>query len=431
MGNLFKKSKAAVENYVGSVSGDANAIGSQLKSKLGSKEALSNTFDQRIADGLSDLLTGATGIRTSNLPEISDEVMKSRTKNREERAKVLNGAMNRAGGTPSNAVMIKYPENFLNDKGEPAEMVNYIHFRSKQRPESIREPNDLVYDIFLYIPDNLNDTLQVEYEEAEKGMLESVVGSMFTDNNEFGMSKEEFKRIMIEAAPGGAVLKQAAGKVVNPMKFQLLKGVNFRTYSYDFILRPKNTQEADSIRQMVHAFRHSSLPGVTGPNDRIYTFPNEWAIRFHGPFKNYIDYPLISVCTGVDVDFTGGQSFQAMIDGAPTAISLKLAFTESSTLNRKKYEEGSSAFLNKGTDSRETWQDNFKGVIKANDIDDALRTDRNNELKKRQKEIEDMEDDDPNKAKEQQKWINDYNKNNPPGTEGSGEAGMSEFLGKG
>ena len=68
MGNLFKKSKSAVKNYVGSVKGDANAIGSQLKSKLGSKEALSNTFDQRISDGLSDLLTGATGIRTSNIP---------------------------------------------------------------------------------------------------------------------------------------------------------------------------------------------------------------------------------------------------------------------------------------------------------------------------------------------------------------------------
>ena len=423
MGNLFKKSKAAVENYVGSVSGDANAIGSQLKSKLGSKEALSNTFDQRIADGLSDLLTGATGIRTSNLPEISDEVMKSRTKNREERAKVLNGAMTRAGNDPAKGVMIKFPENFLNDKGEPAEMVNYIHFRSKTRPKA--EPGEKVYDIFLYIPDNLTDNLQVEYEEAEKGLMESVVGSLFTEGNEMGMSKEEFKRIMIEGAPGSAILKQAAGQIVNPMKFQLLKGVNFRTYSYDFILRPKNTGEADTIRQMVHAFRESALPGVTGDNDRIYTFPNEWAIRFHGPFKDYIDYPLISVCTGVDVDFTGGQSFQAMIDGAPTAISLKLAFTESTTLNRKKYAEGASAFINKGTDNRETYQDTFKGIVTQADKEEAIKTNRNTELKKRQKEIEDMEDDDPAKKTEQQKWINDYNKNNPEG----GEKGMAEFLG--
>ena len=237
------------------------------------------------------------------------------------------------------------------------------------------------------------------------------------------MSKEEFKRIMIENAPGSAMLKQAAGQIVNPMKFQLLTGVDFRTYSYDFTLRPKNSKEADTIRHMVHAFRESALPGVTGDNDRIYTFPNEWAIRFHGPFKDYIDYPLISVCSNVDVDFTGGQSFQAMIDGAPTAISLKLSFTETTTLNRKKYAEGASAFINKGTDNREYYQDTFKGIVNQADVDEALKTDRNTELKKRQKEIEDMEDGSAAKDAAEQQWVSDYNKNNPNG----GQKGMEEF----
>ncbi len=424
MGNLFKKAKSAASNYVGSVAGDANAIGSKLKSKLGSKEALSNTFDQRIADGLSDLLTGATGIRTSNLPEISDEVMKAKSKNREARAKVLNGKARSDLGV-ANAVKIKYPESFLNDAGLPDQLPNYIHFRSKKRQHA--KPGEKVYDIFLYIPDQLSDNLAVEYEEADKGLMESVIGKMFTDSNDMGMSKEEFKRIMIENAPGSNILKAAAGQVVNPMKFQLLKGVNFRTYSYDFTLRPKNTQEADTIRHLVHAFRESSLPGVKGDNDRIYTFPNEWAIRFHGPFKDYIDYPLISVCTGVDVDFTGGQAFQAMADGAPAAISLKLAFTETTTLNRKKYAMGASAFINKGTEGRETYQDNFKGIVNSNDVSEALKTDRNTELKKRQKKIEDMEDGSDEKKAAQKEWINDYNNNNPD----SGTGGMAGFLASG
>ena len=100
------------------------------------------------------------------------------------------------------------------------------------------------------------------------------------------------------------------------------------------------------IKKIIYAFKISSLPGTDGDHARIYTFPNEWAIRFHGPFKDYIDYPLISICTGIDIDFTGGQSFQAMIDGAPTAVTLKVSFTETTTLNRKKYAEGASAFIN-------------------------------------------------------------------------------------
>ena len=382
--SLFKKSKSAVKNYVGSIKGDANSIGSQLKSKLGSMESISNTFDQRIADGLTDLLTGATGIRTSNIPEISDKAMKAKSKNREQRAQVLNGAMKRHN-TPATGVKLKFPESFLREDGTADELPNYIHFRSKTR--SLPEPGEKVYDIFLYIPDDLSDNLAVEYEEQEKGLLESVVGKVFTDGNDFGMSGDEFKRIMIDNAPGSAIIKQAAGKTVNPMKFQLFKGVNFRTYSYDFNLRPKNKKEANVIREMVHAFKESALPGVMGANDRIYTFPNEWSIRFHGPFKDYIDYPLVSICTSVDVDYTGGQAFQAMTDGAPSAVSLKISFTETTTLNRKKYSEGSSAFTNQGGDGRERYQDEGKSsFIKQEDGSAALA-----EQRKKAKEEEDNE----------------------------------------
>ena len=55
---ILKKSKKALKNYVGSMKGDLNSALSDVKSKFGSVGNFSNTFDQRIADGLSDLLTG-------------------------------------------------------------------------------------------------------------------------------------------------------------------------------------------------------------------------------------------------------------------------------------------------------------------------------------------------------------------------------------
>ena len=42
---------------------------------LGTGKNLSNLFDQRIADGLDDLISGALGFRISNIPEISNEVL--------------------------------------------------------------------------------------------------------------------------------------------------------------------------------------------------------------------------------------------------------------------------------------------------------------------------------------------------------------------
>ena len=88
---------------------------------------------------------------------------------------------------------------------------------------------------------------------------------------------------------------------------------------------------------------------------------------------------------------------------------------------------GASAFINKGTEGRETYQDNFKGIVNSNDVSEALKTDRNTELKKRQKKIEDMEDGSDEKKAAQKEWINDYNNNNPD----SGTGGMAGFLASG
>ena len=115
---------------------------------------------------------------------------------------------------------------------------------------------------------------------------------------------------------------------------------------------------------MIYAFKLSALPGTTGDNNRIFTFPNEWAIRFRGPFKDKIDYPLVSVCTGVDVNYTDGQGFATFSDGSPMSVGLTINFTETATLTRDKYKKRSSAFF--GSD-RESSQEGGSDLITTND----------------------------------------------------------------
>ena len=61
-----------IQGLIGSFSGDANAFTSALGFGGGS-----NKFDQRLKDGLSDLLGGALGIRMSQVPEISAAVLET------------------------------------------------------------------------------------------------------------------------------------------------------------------------------------------------------------------------------------------------------------------------------------------------------------------------------------------------------------------
>jgi len=137
--------------------------------------------------------------------------------------------------------------------------------------------------------------------------------------------------------PGGKIIQWATGNMINPMKFQALEGVDFRTYTYKFTLRPKTRDEADEIRDIIYAFKWSMLPGVAGYDAKVWTYPNDWAIRFQGPIKQWVDFPLTAVCTGCDVDYGGGGNVTTFVDGAPTAIDLTLTFTETVQLSRERF----------------------------------------------------------------------------------------------
>ena len=356
----FKKVRGAIRGFVGSISGDLNSITSGLSDKV---SGAGNKFDQRIADSLSDLLTGLTGTRTSNIPAISKQVLETKGVNRENRNKVLNDpGRGRATKSPGVKTALRFPEHFQSEQSEGTNLNNYIHFRSLERQVTDKNSENL-YDIFLYVPDGLTDNLAVSYTEADKGIVEGLAEAYKAEfAGGTGTSGEELKEIIMAAAPGNSIIKQAAGQTINPLKFQLFEGVGFRTYSYTFNLRPKNKNESLAIQNIIFAFKLSALPGTTGANNRIYTFPNEWAIRFRGPFKDHIDYPLVSVCTGVDVNYSDGQSFSTFQDGSPMSVGLTLNFTETTTLTRDKYKSRSASF-GSTNDNRESTQEGGSDLV--------------------------------------------------------------------
>ena len=362
---IFKKSKKSLKNHIGSVSGDLNSAFSKLKSKFGSAGNFSNSFDQRISDGLSDLLTGATGIRTSNIPEISNEVLAMKQTNREARAKVLNdmdGQSGRATGTPGEKKKLTFPENFETENGDGTlGLSNYIHFRALPIRNggrgSFGDRKDTLYDIFLYVPEEMTDGTDVTYKAGEKTVTDSIIAKLFTlgegtDQNVGGQIGRAVKEAVL-----GDIGKAAAGRVVNPMKFQLFEGVEFRTFQYTFVLYPKNPNDSRIIREMTHAFKRASLPDIVPKSGgRTYSFPNEWAIRYQGPIKRWMDFPMTSVLTSVKTNQSTAGSAR-MIDGAPVAVELSLSFQEVVTLDRQKYDKRVSAFKNPTGQRRENSQE--------------------------------------------------------------------------
>ena len=204
---------------------------------------------------------------------------------------------------------------------------------------------DPIYDIFLYLPHDLGDAIKVEYESADAGIIDTFFARIFTGgsgvDDMMGESKgidfSELLNMVKGMLPGGAIIQRAAGAMANPMSFQTFKGVNFGSYTYKFTLSPTSLEESETIRHIIHALKLSTLPGTAGANARIWTMPNEWVVKFQGPIKHWIDFPLTVVCESVDVNYAAGAGYTLMESGAPQAIELTVTFKETTQMSRQKY----------------------------------------------------------------------------------------------
>ena len=90
-GAKIKKAAKKVKGWVSSGKGDSNAL-SSMSDKFGIGRSFSNKFDQRLQDGLDDLLGGALGIKMSKVPEISAEVLSTKEAARLARQKAVGKA---------------------------------------------------------------------------------------------------------------------------------------------------------------------------------------------------------------------------------------------------------------------------------------------------------------------------------------------------
>ena len=148
----------------------------------------------------------------------------------------------------------------------------------------------------------------------------------------------------------GAGLKSAGRVAQNPYAEQLFNGVDFRSFSFEFVFTATNKEEYGQIRNIIKMFRKNSRPGYLTHDgkdiDALYTFPNEFGIFFktmrNGKYVKNEHLPKLHdcVCTKVDTNFAPGGQWLAHHDGEPISISLSLGFTETQKNAQREIEAG-------------------------------------------------------------------------------------------
>ena len=202
--------------------------------------------------------------------------------------------------------------------------------------------------ISLYIPDTMNTSESIQWENSslkEYGatMARGLggVASMFSQADKLsGASKNTMRSVSSVLEAAGAT-GNVSGFAINPQLLVIFKGLEPRSFAYEFYFTPKNEKEAQSIRSIVEAFRFHSHPELWDSYGAFFVAPSTFDIQFmhKGKINNNIHQIKTCVLKSVNVDYAP-FSWSTYVDGMPVQTKLALQFQEADIITKQDIEKG-------------------------------------------------------------------------------------------
>lgn len=230
--------------------------------------------------------------------------------------------------------------------------------------------------ISLYIPDSMNFSSSYDWQDAsiteaggkalKYGQLAGGGYTAATSGDLGGKNMEALQHIgggaladlMFGAGGAGNGLGDIglgiAGLAVNPQIFVLFRGVDMRTFQFDFIFTPKSEREAFNVRQIIKAFRFHAAPEVDPYTGRYFIAPSIFNIEYMyapppkggasgvtniGKKNQNIFQMMTLVLQKLSVDYApfGWSTYN---DGMPIQTHLSMVFKETEILTKTKVNMG-------------------------------------------------------------------------------------------
>ena len=259
------------------------------------------------------------------------------------------------------------PTNVTGQKTEDekiAEIVEGAQYVKVKRPPTKR----LDTAIALYMPAQVQVTYGTKYNDTEISPFAAAAGEAITNamggmglsdnyNQVVGKIAEGFKKkgvlmglsILDGIGVTGAreALEISSGEIIADRMELAFKGVDRRSFQYQFKMIPRNSREADEIRKIVFAFKSNMLPELIGGRDRdTMRVPNTFNIQYMYQGKENDFIHRVSECflENVQVSYGGDRykTFEPHDDtGAPPVeTSITLAFKEIEIMTKERIFEG-------------------------------------------------------------------------------------------
>jgi len=222
--------------------------------------------------------------------------------------------------------------------------------------------------IAMYMPASVTTGHTAQYTDTEIGFLSRGAINAYEKFSNQGMAAglteignmdqdlaKALQGLMLNTAgalPGFGGLKAAAemrsGVVLSDRMELAFKGIDKRTFQYEFKMNPKSEDEAKEIRDIINAFKFNMLPEFEGSDShgRALIVPNTFDIEYHwnGAENQFLHKISTCVLESMNVSY-GGDKYKTHAgvsgDGAPPIdTTLSLTFKELDLITRQKAKEG-------------------------------------------------------------------------------------------
>ena len=290
--------------------------------------------------------------------------------------------------------VIQFPEDLLSN---PDYAGNYMLFSAKNVSGGVDTRTLKFSDaggagalsVALPIPQGLNTAYQQQWDQqgvnalasasagvtggvmgvidkvVSKGTITGMAGEALSQAGKLGSKALEFSttaqgpagRYGVNEAGAGVIKEMKAAAMTAPLVGALVEaaqfsigqralqqtmtsygGPGFRSFDWQFSLKPLSMIESAAADAIVNFFKVRSMPNQTEvEHTRVYNLPDVFKVQF---FSNFVEAPWLfkvghCACTNVGVSYGGEKYTTFAATHAPVQIDLQLAFKELELLNRQ------------------------------------------------------------------------------------------------
>lgn len=278
-----------------------------------------------------------------------------------DRGDLIGQNMSKAGLVGSNAAVIGVEAYAANKLGIGSGGMNAkvaatatvgVGVAATMAPDAKRSQRRLKTAIALHIPNQLSIRYGVQWSEDDTTMLSMAnaagteIAKAVTGNGKLketaGVAQAVITNLALAHGPNAAGNSAALGLAANPKKEQVFKGVDFRTFSFEYQFFPRNPQEAKNVMNIIQEFKYHMHPEFKDTNNFVYIYPSEFDIVYYANGKENKNLHRHTSCvlTEVNVNYTPNGMFTTFPDGQPTQINVSLSFRELALLTKDKIKDG-------------------------------------------------------------------------------------------